>query len=88
MNKLVKFLFYSLLAIIYFASYWKDQTNYLKKAFAEIGLDYHTSFGGRMKYLTYIDLVYLFFVFKKTFFLLFIIFYIRIFKPFTTLFAL
>ena len=57
MNKLLRFLFYLTLTIIYFISYWKDQTNYLKNAFAEAGLDYHTSFGGRLKYLTYIDLV-------------------------------
>jgi hypothetical protein len=59
MNKLLRLLFYLTLTVIYFVSYWKDQTSYLKNAFAEVGLDYHTSFGGRLKYLTYIDLVIL-----------------------------
>lgn len=57
MNRLARFLFYFTVANVYLASLVNDHSLALKKAFEKIGLDYHISFGGRLKYLTYIDLV-------------------------------
>lgn len=57
MNRLCRFLFYFVLANVYLLSLVKDHTTAAKNTFAKLGYNYHTSYGGRLKYLTYIDLV-------------------------------
>ena len=63
MSGFFRFLFYFLVATVYLVSLLKDHSAALKNKFEKIGLDYHTSFGGRLKYLTYINLVHLSFIF-------------------------
>ena len=57
MKEILRFIFNSIFAISYLISFLKDHSIALKNTFAEYGLDYHLSFGGRLKYLTYINLV-------------------------------
>jgi hypothetical protein len=45
------------MTVLYSIAVYNDQLNFMNRGFEKIGLNVHTSFGKRLKYLTYIDLV-------------------------------
>ena len=50
-------LFFLVMAVLYLIAFFTDLDIYLNDKAAKHGVMIHRSFGGRLKYLTYIDMV-------------------------------
>ncbi len=62
MSNFLPFFFYLSMTLLYSVAVYNDQLIFMNRGFEKVGLTVHTSFGKRLKFLTYIDLV-IFFVF-------------------------
>ena len=56
-NEQIKFFFYFTIASLYVFATYNDWETYLSDRLVKAGLTYQITYGGRMKFLTFIDMV-------------------------------
>jgi hypothetical protein len=58
MSQYRNFFFYIIFANIYIVSFSLDRSLAIHEAFKKVGINYNLSYGGRLKYLTHISLLF------------------------------